>query len=130
MRELRRPLDVRFVDHDGDLNLRRGDQLNIDPAAAEAFEKLRCDTGMRAHSDPNDAQLGDLADRSQTGRADLAHDRREQLFRLLQLGFVDGERKVGRAAVGYVLHDHVDNHVAGGDGGKNAATDPGFVRHS
>ena len=60
-------------------------------AFAEALKKPRRDSGMRAHADADDAQLGDAALRDQLSRADFFHDGIEQFLCLLQIGFVNRE---------------------------------------
>ena len=74
MGELCGAVDVGFVDQDGDFDLGGVDQLDVDSAPAEAIEQASGDAGMRAHPDSHDAELGQAALGSQTGRADFCYD--------------------------------------------------------
>src|SRR6266404_5742531 len=56
--ELGGPFDLGFLDYDGDLDLGGRDQLDIDPALAQAFKHARSDPGMGTHADPDHAELG------------------------------------------------------------------------
>ena len=50
-----------FVEDDGDFDLGGGDHLDVHAAVPEAFEEGRGHSGVRTHTDANDAELGDAA---------------------------------------------------------------------
>ena len=61
MRELGGSIGVLAIDHDRDLDFGGGNELNVDSALAQAIEQPRGHPGVRAHPDPDHAQLGDPA---------------------------------------------------------------------
>src|SRR5713101_7147991 len=58
VRQLRSTLNLRPIDYDGDLDLRRRNKLNVNPAFAEAIEQACGNTGVRPHPDTDHAELG------------------------------------------------------------------------
>ena len=114
------------VDHAGDLDRRRRDHLDVDPALADRREDLRRDAGVAAHPGADDRDLADVRVRLDP-LADV--ERLEHLGRRPQVVGRDREREVGLLVVGdrLVLDDHVDVDVRVGQGGEHAPGDARLV---
>ena len=129
MSQLRGPLCVGFVNYDRNFNLRRRDQLNVDPGFAKTIEKSRRHAGMGTHSNSDHAQLGYAVLRDETGCFHFFHYRLEQFFGGIEIVLVNCERKVAHSTLGNALHDHVDDNVCGRNRGENPPGHAGFIAH-
>jgi hypothetical protein len=84
----------------GDLDLARGDRLDVDAVLREDAEHLRRDARVRAHPQAHDRHLDDVLVVADVDRADLAAaSRRSTSLHPSEIGLRHGEGHVGVSAL-------------------------------
>src|SRR6266508_737548 len=91
MDQLRSALSIFFINDYCNLDLRSGNQLDVDPAFSQAFEHTRCYSRMRSHSDANHAQLGQTGVSVQALGAHLANHRHQDCTSVFQFILMNRE---------------------------------------
>src|SRR5262249_1640534 len=124
-----RQLRVVLGDEHADLDLGGRDHLYVDPLFGQSPEHALGDAGVAAHADTDDRHLHDV----RIGHQGLVVDGGATVFQhlegTLEVGLGDREGEVGRlAALGHVLHDHVDVDAVVGERPEDGGCDPRPVR--
>src|SRR5690606_26710667 len=96
-----------LVDHDGNLDLRGGDHLNVDPFIGQGTEHPCRDAGMRTHADTDQRDLADLRGAADFAGSQLLAHRLGDLEGALVIGGQDREGEIGQPFGADVLDNHV-----------------------
>src|SRR5690554_7052099 len=96
-------LQVLLIDHHGDLDLRGRDHQDVDAMLGQRLEHLARHTGMGAHPDPDNGDLGNAAVACDLASTDLRRYPAQYLFGTTLVTAVDGEGEIGG-----VILCHVD----------------------
>src|SRR2546423_14868293 len=118
------------VHDDRNLNLTGRDHIDVHTLPGERFKHFAGDAAVAFHSDAYDRELSDSVRGDHFAKADLLLQALDNLARLEQVRFIDGEREISRrfaAAMADVLDDHVHIDVGVANRAKNPGGDAGFV---
>ena len=103
--------DLLFVEDDGDLDLRCGDHLDVDAPLGKGFEELGRHARVGAHSDTDDAELGDPILLADLACPDLGGNAVDEIADLLKFVAVHREGNIGRTRSRDILDDDVDHDM-------------------
>ncbi len=101
------------IHRNGYLDFRGADHEHVDSDIRQSFEELGGHSGMGAHSDSHNGNLGNVGTLSKLAASTFLQVLPESFFSPKRILRRNRKSQVGLSIASYVLNDHIDHNTSG-----------------